>query len=141
VLFAATTAARSWRAAIIEAEERARAGTPAFAYQLDWVSPREGGKFGAPHASDIPLVFDNVAKPGSNAVGPTAQPMADKMSEAFLAFARTGDPNCKAIPRWEPYALPRRQTMVWNNDTRLVDDPRGAERRLFEKVPFVQAGT
>jgi para-nitrobenzyl esterase len=141
LLFAATTAARSWRAAIIEAEARARAGTPAFAYQLDWVSPREGGKFGAPHASDIPLVFDNVAKPGSNAVGPTAQPMADKMSEAFLAFARTGDPNCKAIPRWEPYALPRRQTMVWNNDTRLVDDPRGAERRLFEKVPFVQAGT
>jgi para-nitrobenzyl esterase len=141
LLFAATTAARSWRAAIIEAEARARAGTPAFAYQLDWVSPREGGKFGAPHASDIPLVFDNVAKPGSNAIGPTAQPMADKMSEAFLAFARTGDPNCKAIPRWEPYALPRRQTMVWNNDTRLVDDPRGAERRLFEKVPFVQAGT
>ena len=141
VLFAATTAARSWRAAIVEAEERAKAGTPAWAYQLDWVSPREGGKFGAPHASDIPLVFDNVAKPGSNAVGPTAQPMADRMSETFLAFARTGDPNNKAIPRWEPYTLPRRQTLVWNDTTRLVDDPRGAERRLFEKVPFVQAGT
>src|SRR6185436_10102864 len=69
VLFAATTAARSWRGAIIEVEERARAGTPAFAYQLDWASPRDGGRFGAPHASDIPLVFDNVAKPGSNAVG------------------------------------------------------------------------
>jgi para-nitrobenzyl esterase len=67
--------------------------------------------------------------------------MADRMSEAFLAFARTGDPNCKAIPRWEPYTLPRRQTLVWNNDTRLADDPRGAERRLFEKVPFIQAGS
>ena len=48
VLFAATTAARSWRAAIIEAEARARAGTPAFVYQVDWVSPREGGRFGYP---------------------------------------------------------------------------------------------
>ena len=141
VLFAATTAARSWRAAIIEAEARAKAGTPAFVYQVDWVSPRDGGKFGAPHMADIPLVFDNVRQPGSNAMGPTAQPMADRMSEAFLAFARAGDPNCKAIPRWEPYGLPRRQTMVFDNETRLVDDPRGAERRLFEKVPFIQAGT
>jgi len=141
VLFAATTAARSWRAAIIEAEERAKAGTPAFVYQVDWVSPKEGGRLGAPHMTDIPLVFDNVAQPGSRAEGPTAQPMADRMSAAFIAFARTGDPNCKAIPRWEPYALPRRQTMVFDNQTRMVDDPRGAERRLFAKVPFVQAGT
>jgi len=141
VLFAATTAARSWRAAIIEAEERAKAGTPAFVYQVDWVSPKEGGRLGAPHMADIPLVFDNVAAPGSRAEGPTAQPMADAMSEAFLAFARTGDPNCRAIPRWEPYGLARRQTMIFDTPPRLADDPRGAERRLFEKVPFVQAGT
>jgi para-nitrobenzyl esterase len=141
VLFAATTAARSWRAAIIEAEARAEAGAPAFVYQLDWISPKDGGRLGAPHMADIPLVFDNVAAPGSRAEGPTAQPMADRMSEAFLAFARTGDPNSRAIPRWEPYTLPRRQTLVFDNQTRLVDDPRGAERRLFATVPFIQAGT
>ena len=141
VLFAATTAARSWRGAIIEAEERARSGAPTWAYQLDWATPRDGGKFGAPHASDIQFVFDNIAKPGASAIGPTAQPMADQMSEAFLAFARTGDPNTRAIPKWAQYALPRRQTMVFNTPSKLVDDPRGAERRLFEKVPFVQAGT
>jgi para-nitrobenzyl esterase len=86
-------------------------------------------------------VFDNLAKPGATAVGPTAQAMADQMSEAFLAFARTGDPNGRAIPAWAPYTLPRRATMVFNTPSKLVDDPRGAERRLFEKVPFVQAGT
>ncbi|WP_293354738.1 carboxylesterase/lipase family protein [Phenylobacterium sp.] len=141
VLFAATTAARSWRGAIIEVEERAKAGHPTWAYQLDWATPKDGGRFGAPHASDIQLVFDNLAKPGATAIGPTAQPMADQMSEAFLAFARTGDPNCKAIPTWAPYDLRRRRTMVFNVPSRLVDDPRGAERRLFAKVPFVQAGT
>ncbi|MEO8115360.1 MAG: carboxylesterase family protein, partial [Phenylobacterium sp.] len=141
VLFAATTAARSWRAAIIEAEARAQAGTPAFAYQLDWATPKDGGRFGAPHASDIQFVFDNVRQPGATAIGPGAQPMADQMSQAFIAFARTGDPNCPAIPRWAPYRLPRRQTMVFNIPSRLADDPRGAERRLFAKVPFVQAGT
>jgi para-nitrobenzyl esterase len=136
VLFAATTAARSWRAAIIEAEERARAGAPAFAYQLG-----SGATFRAPHTADIPLVFDNVRQPGGAALGPAAQRMADQMSKGFLAFARTGDPNCRALPRWTPYTLPRRQTMVFDLASRLQDDPRGAERRLFEKVPFVQAGT
>jgi len=141
VLFAATTAARSWRGAVIELEERAKAGHPTWAYQLDWATPRDGGKFGAPHASDIQLVFDNIGKPGATAEGPTAQAMADQMSEAFLAFARTGDPNCRAIPRWDPFTLPRRATMVFDVPSKLIDDPRGAERRLFEKVPFVQAGT
>lgn len=141
VFFAATTAGRSWRGAVIEAEERARSGSPAYAYQLDWATPKDGGKFGAPHGSDIQLVFDNINKPGANAIGPQAQPMADQMSETFLAFARSGNPNNKLIPRWEHYTLPRRQTMVFNVPSHLEDDPRGAERRLFAKVPYVQPGT
>jgi para-nitrobenzyl esterase len=141
VLFAATTAGRSWRGAVIEAEERARSGSPAYAYQLNWVSPRDGGKFGAPHASDIQLVFDNIDKPGATAIGSRAQPMADQMSETFIAFARTGNPNNKQIPNWEMYTLPRRRTMVFDVPSHLEDDPRGAERRLFAKVPYVQPGT
>lgn len=141
VLFAATTAGRSWRGAVIEAEERAKSGFPAYAYQLDWASPRDGGKFGAPHASDIQLVFDNIAKPGATATGPEAQTMANQMSETFIAFARTGNPNNQLIPRWETYTLPRRRTMVFNVPSHLANDPRGAERRLFAKVPYVQPGT
>jgi para-nitrobenzyl esterase len=126
---------------VIEAEERAKSGSPAYVYQLDWASPRDGGKFGAPHASDIQLVFDNIDKPGATATGPQAQPMADQMSETFIGFARAGSPNNKLIPRWELYALPRRQTMIFNVPSRMEDDPRGAERRLFAKVPYVQPGT
>lgn len=141
LLFKITTASRSWRGAIIEAEERAKSGSPAYAYQLDWATPKDGGKFGAPHASDIQLVFDNIKKPGATAIGPQAQTMADIMSETFIAFAHTGNPNNKLIPKWEPYTLPRRQTMVFNVPPHLEDDPRGAERKIFEKVPYIQAGT
>ena len=141
LLFKITTASRSWRGAIIEAEERAKAGSPAWAYQLDWATPKDGGKFGAPHASDIQLVFDNIAKPGATATGPQAQPMADIMSETFIHFARTGDPNNKLIPRWQPYTIPRRQTMVFNTPPHAEDDPRGAERQIFAKVPYIQAGS
>ena len=67
--------------------------------------------------------------------------VSDTMQRALLAFARSGDPNHPDAPRWEPYTLPRRQTMVFNVATTLLDDPRSAERRLFEKVPFTQQGT
>ena len=142
VFFAAITAGRSWRGAVIEAEERARAGAPAWVYQLDLPSTVEGGRLRAMHTTDIPLVFDNLAAKGSPVAPSTAaQLVADRMSEAFIALARSGDPNNRVLPGWTPYDLTRRATMVFDADTRLVDDPRGAERRLFDKVPYTQPGT
>lgn len=134
VFFAATTAGRSWRGAIIESELRAAQGPRTWTYQLDYRSPVDGGKYGAMHAMDIPLVFDNIAMPGSLHV-PEAQKVADAMSDAFIAFARTG--KCE----WRPYDLTRRSTMVFDTQSRVVDDPRKGERELFAAVPYIQRGT
>jgi para-nitrobenzyl esterase len=142
VFFSATTASRSWRAAVVEAELRAAQGAPAYAYQLDWKSPQDGGKWGAPHTLDIPLVFGTLDAAGSiTGTGGDARAMSAQMSDAFIAFARTGNPNTPAIPEWRPYTLPGRETMVFNVPSQLVDDPRGAERRLFASVPFIQQGS
>jgi para-nitrobenzyl esterase len=142
VFFSATTAGRSWRAAIIEAELRAAQGSPAFTYQLDWGSPEEGGKWGAFHTLDIPLMFGTLSAPGSRTgTGDEARKVSATMRGALLAFARGGDPNPGGVARWEPYTLPRRATMIFDVVSRVEDDPRGAERRLFAKVPFIQQGT
>ena len=142
VYFAASTAGRSWKAAIIQDEERAKAGAPAFAYQLNWRAPKDGGAWGAPHTLDMQLVFGNFDAPGViTGSGPDAVAMHGVIADTFIAFARTGNPNNKSIPAWEPYTLPRRQTLVFDNTTRMEDDPRGAERELFNKVPFTQFGT
>ena len=142
LFFAATTAGRSWRGAVEEDEARARQGAPAFAYQVDFGSPRDGGKYRAQHMIDIPLVFRNTAVPGSlSGDGPDARRMADLFSDAFIAFARTGSPRTPALPAWAPYSLERRETMLMNVTPQLADDPRGEERKLFSKVPFVQQGT
>jgi para-nitrobenzyl esterase len=135
VFFAATTAARSWRAAIVEAELRAQQGSPAYVYQLDWKSPRDGGKWGAHHTVDIPLVFDNAG------TDERARRMAAVMADCFIAFAHKGDPNHPGLAKWAPYGLQRRETMIFDERSRMANDPRGAERRLFSKVPFVQQGT
>ncbi|MCS3748601.1 para-nitrobenzyl esterase [Xanthomonas arboricola] len=142
VFFAATTAGRSWRGAVEEAQARARQGAPTWVYQLDWGSPLDAGKFGAFHTLDIPLVFDTIAQPGSRTGdGPAAQQMAEQMSAALLAFARHGDPNQRGLPRWKPYSLERRETLLFDVPSRLANDPRGGERRLYQQAPFIQRGT
>lgn len=142
VFFAATTAGRSWRGAVIEAELRAAQGSPVFAYQLNYRSPLEGGRYGAMHTMDIPLVFDNIAQRGSlTGETPEAQRTAGRMSDAFIAFARSGNPNHAGLPQWTAYDTQKRSTMIFDAQSRLEDDPRGAERRLFAQVPYIQRGT
>lgn len=145
IFFASTTASRSWRGQVIEADRRAAqppGSAPTWVFQFDWASPVDGGKWGAPHGIDVPIVFDNVAlAPDVVGRGPEAQRVADQMAEAWVAFARTGNPNTPAIPEWPAFDLTRRATMVFDVVSKVVDDPRGDERRLFAPVPYVQPGT
>ena len=145
VFFASTTAFRSWRGQVVEAERRAEqpeAAPHTWVYELDWRTPIDGGKWGAPHTLDIPLTFDNVAVAlGMTGDGPDAQRLAVLMSDTWISFARTGNPNHKGLPEWRPYDLAKRSTMSFAANTRLVDDPRGDERRLIEQVPYTQPGT
>ena len=142
IFFAATTAARSWRGAILEAEARALQGNNTWAYQLDWRSPQAGGTLGAMHTLDIPLVFDNIAYAGAQTgTSRQAQALATQMSEALIVFAQSGNPNHKKLPHWPNYQLQKRETMIFDTQAKVESDPRGRERQLFEQVPFVQRGT
>lgn len=145
VFFAATTAFRSWRGQVIEAERRAgqpEAAPHTWVYELDWCTPIDGGKWGAPHTLDIPLCFDNVAvAPQMTGDGPEAQHLSALMSNTWIEFARTGNPNHKGLPEWRPYNLEKRCTMSFAANSLLVDNPRGNERRLIEQVRYTQPGT
>lgn len=70
-----------------------------------------------------------------------ARRMAERMSGALLAFARNGRPVPAGIPHWPPYTLAARETMIFDDECRVEPDPRGGERRLYGRVPFVQRGT
>jgi para-nitrobenzyl esterase len=142
VFFAATTASRSWRGAVIELEARSRVAADTYAYQLDWPSPADNGKWGACHGLDIPLVFGTLDAPDSlTGSGADAQSVSRQVGDALLAFARTGNPNHAGLPEWRPYRLEERATMIFDLRSRPMNDPRSEERRLFEKVPFIQQGT
>ena len=145
VFFAATTASRSWRGQVIEADRRAQqpvANRHTWVYQFDWRTPIEGSKWGAHHGLDVPFVFDNVTDVPEK-VGSLrgASRLAALMSEACIAFARPHKPDCEGLPRWPVYDLETRQTLIFDSSCRIESDPRGDERRLFGTVPYVQPGT
>ena len=131
VFFTITTARNFRNGAIRQAELKSQQGAaPAFLYELDWETPVEGGKWKAPHALEIGMVFDNVAKSGSmSGTGPEAQKVADQMSAAWLAFAKTGNPG------WPAYDTKRRATMVFNVSSKVVDDHNREQRLLLSKLP------
>jgi para-nitrobenzyl esterase len=138
----ATTAGRSWRAQVIEAEARAREGGPTFVYQLNFANPRDGGRYGAHHTLDIPLVFANTAKAEADTGdGVGARAVSAAMSDALLRFARTGDPSGGGLGAWPRYDLSRRATMLFDVESRVENDPRKAERELFAGAPYIQPGT
>ncbi|HEX4750191.1 MAG TPA: carboxylesterase/lipase family protein [Bryobacteraceae bacterium] len=145
VFFGATTDSRDWRPAVVEIERRAvlpKASAPTYSYQLDWRSPVDGGKWRACHALDLPFLFDNVAI--SHAMTGESQDaywMAEQISEAYIAFARSGDPNNAKLPHWPPYGLTKRTTMSFNSESKSIDDPRGDERKLFSQVRYENPGT
>jgi para-nitrobenzyl esterase len=141
LFFRATTAGRSWRGQVEEADARARAGSPTWVYQLDIPSPVEPWR-GAPHTFDIPMVFGTLDAEGSiTGTGDAARQVSRAMMAAFVAFARIGDPNGAGRPHWPAYRLPDRETMIFDRSSRAVGDPRRWERELFARVPYVQPGT
>jgi para-nitrobenzyl esterase len=122
------------------AERKAALGkAPAFLYRLDWETPVLGGKLISPHGLELPMVFDNIPNAGVGLTGggPDAQKMADKMSETWIAFAASGDPNPakSRLPRWDPYDPDKRLTMIFDNESRVESDPLKGQRLTFDKPP------
>jgi para-nitrobenzyl esterase len=62
-------------------------------------------------------------------INPDMQSLVTAVSSAWVNFARSGNPG------WPSYTVPHRSTMVFGVPSRVVDDPRAVERRLFEAGP------
>ncbi|OYV33041.1 MAG: hypothetical protein B7Z80_25180 [Rhodospirillales bacterium 20-64-7] len=68
--------------------------------------------------------------------GPAPQLIADQMSAAWIAFARTGKPDTTGLPPWPPFTLAQRATMVFDTTPRIVNDYRGQERAMLASLPL-----
>jgi para-nitrobenzyl esterase len=112
------------------AERRAAlAGGPVYLYYFRWETPVNGGRLKSPHTIEIPFAFDNIEHAmGLTGGGADARALADKLSETWIAFARTGNPNTGKLPKWPAFNATERPTMVINTSSRVENDPIRAQR-------------
>jgi para-nitrobenzyl esterase len=132
VLAIATDHAMRMPSLVTADRKAAQHAAPVFVYLFTWETPVLGGRLKSPHALEIPFVFDNVQGSALTGDSPTRFPLADKMSRAWLAFARTGNPNHEGLPAWPQYSTEQRPTMVFDNQCKVENDPYSAERKAWE---------
>jgi len=106
---------------ILHADFKARlGGAPVYTYVMAWQSPVLDGVAGAWHCSEIPMIFDTwMLVPQSNGGGEDAAEMSDIMSGAWLAFARSGNPNTDDMPDWPAYTPENGATMIFDRKTEV----------------------
>jgi para-nitrobenzyl esterase len=115
------------------AERRAALGKGSvYLYYFRWETPVDGGRLKSPHTIEIPFAFDNIGVATRlTGGGPEAMALADKVSDAWIAFARTGNPNTSKLPRWPAFNPADRPTMVFNNESKVENDPIREQRLVM----------
>jgi para-nitrobenzyl esterase len=120
---------------LAEAQSRV---APAFVYRFDWSSTFLGGLMGACHALDIGFTFGTHNKGIAGAffgTGVEAETLARGMMEAWVAFARTGDPSTPATGVWPRYDSATRPTMILGDGApHVVELPNEARLRAWDAV-------
>jgi para-nitrobenzyl esterase len=131
--------------AIRLAESQARHQPQTFMYLFTWESPLangHGGTLGSCHALDVPFTFGALesaramAFTGSDSgAGASARDLSDRLMDAWLAFARDGDPSHPGLDEWPTYTSERRSTMLLGEKCGPVDAPMEPERAVWEEAP------
>jgi carboxylesterase type B len=120
---------RVFRIPALRLAERQFPHAPVFVYLFDWSSPAFGGLLGSCHGLELPFVFGTLDDPrAAQLVGTddVARGLARAMQDAWLAFARSGDPG------WPAYDPVARATQRFGRSQRVERDPLGAERAFWD---------
>ena len=108
-----------------------------FLYQFDWESPARDGELGACHGLEVPFVWGMVGKNGNtkfSGEGAEADHLAEQMMDAWIAFAKSGDPSHPGIGAWPAYNAATRETMIFSRHCGASSAPFEEERAVWDRV-------
>ncbi len=118
------------------AEIQYSTGVKAYNYLFNWESSVPG--LGACHALDVGFIF-NALDENFHGSGPAAEKLAGNMQDAWIAFARNGDPSCEGLGEWPLYGK-NRNTMILGKNSHVEAAPYEEERRIWDEVPNALLG-
>ena len=100
-------------------------------YEFHFPSRAFGGDMGATHALEVPYVFDNLDSPGAafftGEPDTTMRALAATMADAWCSFAHRGTPGASGLADWPTWEPPGHATMIFDEESRVVEDPAGAQ--------------
>ena len=118
--------------AAIWANLKAVQSAPVYRYIFAWATPVLDGRPRAYHTSEIGFAFDNIDRcANATGGGKDARKLAQTMSEAWIAFAKTGNPNHPGLRRWPRVTPGNAEAMIFDNTPTVAIDPAGAVRRAM----------
>jgi len=121
------------------AEIHGRTEHRTYNYLFTWRSPAMRGALGSCHALELGFVFGTNHLAGMRRFageGPAAEKLAGEMQDAWIAFARHGDPSCTSLGAWPGYTEVNRATMLLGETSGVADAPYEEERRAWDDVPI-----
>lgn len=125
----ATDRGARWNATRQAELKIAQGGANVYTYYFNWNTPCGQGRLRAFHTAELPLALRLVAYP-------EVEPLSRQISDAWVAFARTGNPSHAGLPHWPAYTLAERATMIFDVPTSAaVNDPDGEMRRMLRDHP------
>jgi para-nitrobenzyl esterase len=133
IYLAIMTARMFWIPTLQMLEAQGRRGNPAYCYMMTWKSPWQGGKFGACHAIDLGFLWGGY-QTDFFGTGPAVDALSGNMQDAWLAFARTGNPSCKGLGPWPRYGQ-HRETMILGKKCEVQEALFEDERRIWDLAP------
>ncbi|MXV50563.1 carboxylesterase family protein [Pedobacter sp. HMF7647] len=121
--------------AYLQAERKSAQQAPVYLYRFDWKTPVLDGRPRSFHCSEIPFAFANTSK-AENYTGNSddAQKLAAKVSQAWINFARSGDPNHTGLPDWPDFKDQKGAMMVFDDQCKVSIDPDHEARLILQRV-------
>ncbi|MHA1459354.1 MAG: carboxylesterase/lipase family protein [Promethearchaeota archaeon] len=120
---------------LLEAQSKHQPNT--YNYLFTWPSPGFNGELGACHALEIPFVFNTLNNPAfQDFIGnsPDLNAISHKVMDAWIAFARSGNPNHDGIPKWPSYDIEKRSTLLIDHEFKVVEKFLDKERAAWADI-------
>ena len=112
---------------------------PTYMYLFTYRSTSPLARYDSAHSMELPFVFGSIDE--LDAIDFTGrashrEQLMRQMQQAWIHFARSGDPNHPGLPHWPRYDQKSRATMEFGPDSRVIDDPLSAQRSSWDGIPF-----